>query len=120
LASWVPWAVLGASILCLLVAAELARQVLSYDEGSEKVREISLEIQLGAVRFLGEEYRVVALFVAALAILVALVLFRGWMVMLCFLLGAGCSLGAGYVGLAMTTRANRRTTEQVWATWRRR
>jgi K(+)-stimulated pyrophosphate-energized sodium pump len=113
LASWVPWAVLGASILCLLVAAELARQVLSYDEGSEKVREISLEIQLGAVRFLGEEYRVVALFVAALAILVALVLFRGWMVMLCFLLGAGCSLGAGYVGLAMTTRANRRTTEQV-------
>ena len=113
MANWVPWAVLGASALCLLVAAELARQVLKFDEGSEKVREISLEIQLGAVRFLGEEYRVVLLFIAALAILVTVVLFRGWMVMLCFLLGAGCSLGAGYIGMAMTTRANRRTTEQA-------
>jgi len=113
MANWVPFAVLGASILSLLVAAELAREVLATDPGSERIREISREIQLGAVRFLSEEYRVVAIFIAGLAVLVALTLDRGWMVMLCFFFGAGCSLGAGYVGLSITTRANSRTTNQA-------
>jgi K(+)-stimulated pyrophosphate-energized sodium pump len=111
--NWVPWAVLGVSVLCLLVAAELAREVLANDPGSERMRVISREIQLGAKRFISEEYRVVAVFIAALALFVALVLDRGWMVMVCFLLGAGCSLGAGYVGLSIATRANSRTTNQA-------
>ena len=111
--NWVPWAVLGVSVLCLLVAAELAREVLANDPGSERMRVISREIQLGAKRFISEEYRVVAVFIAALAVFVALVLDRGWMVMVCFLLGAGCSLGAGYVGLSIATRANSRTTNQA-------
>ena len=111
--NWVPWAVLGVSVLCLLVAAELAREVLANDPGSERMRVISREIQLGAKRFISEEYRVVAVFIAALAVFVALVLDRGWMVMVCLLLGAGCSLGAGYVGLSIATRANSRTTNQA-------
>ncbi|MHB8895367.1 MAG: sodium-translocating pyrophosphatase [Candidatus Geothermincolia bacterium] len=113
MATWIPWTVAGVSVLCLLVAAELAREVLGTDPGSERMREISREIQLGAVRFLGEEYKVVLPFIAALAALVALTLYRGWMVMLCFLLGGACSAGAAYVGLAITTRANSRTTEQA-------
>jgi K(+)-stimulated pyrophosphate-energized sodium pump len=113
MATWVPWTVLGVSVLCLLVAAELTREVLLTDAGSDRMRAISRQIQIGAVKFLSEEYKVVLFFIAALAILVAVTLFRGWMTMLCFLLGAGCSLGAGYVGLAITTRANSRTTEQA-------
>lgn len=113
MSEFVPWAVLAASVVTLLVAAELARQVLSAPQGSEQVREISREIQLGAARFINEEFRVVAVFAAALALLIALTLDKGWMVMLCFLLGAACSMGAGYVGLRITTRANSRTTEQA-------
>ena len=113
MATWVPWTVLGVSAFCLLVAAELAREVLKTDPGTERMREISREIQLGAVRFLVEEYRIVLIFIAALAVLIGLSLFRGWVVMLCYFIGAGFTMGAGYVGLAITTRANSRTSEQA-------
>ncbi|HEY5474732.1 MAG TPA: sodium/proton-translocating pyrophosphatase, partial [Candidatus Limnocylindrales bacterium] len=111
--SWVPWAALGVAGLSLAFAALLIRIVLKNDAGTEKMRKIALLIQEGATNFLGHEYRAVAFFVVAVAILLSFTLFRGWMVAICYVFGALASLAAGMVGLAATTRTNSRTAEKA-------
>jgi K(+)-stimulated pyrophosphate-energized sodium pump len=111
--NWVPWVALGVAGLSLAFAALLIRIVLKNDSGTEKMRKIARLIQDGAMNFLGHEYRAVAVFVVAVAILLAFTLTHGWMVAICYVFGALASLAAGMVGLAATTRTNSRTAEKA-------
>ncbi len=96
-------------ILGLGVAGLMASYVLKQDQGSAKIREISAAIKEGALAFLGREYRVLAIFVLAVAIILGLVPVLGWLVSLAFVFGAICSGLAGFVGMSIAIRANSRT-----------
>jgi len=83
------------------------KKVLSYDTGSHAMQVIALAIQEGASEFLRREYRVLAIFVLIVAVILAI--FQHWQTSLCFVVGAIASAGAGYLGMYVAVRANVRT-----------
>ena len=83
------------------------KQVFAYDQGNELMREIGTAIQEGASAFLAREYRVIAVFVAIVATVIAV--FLQWQTAFCFISGAIASAGAGYLGMYVAVRANTRT-----------
>jgi len=101
------------SLICgvvgLALAGLMARYVLSRDQGSERIREISAAIKEGALAFLGREYRILAVFVVVVAIILGFIPMLGWWVTLSFVFGAVCSGLAGFVGMNIAIRANSRT-----------
>ncbi|MEL4457094.1 sodium-translocating pyrophosphatase [Lutimonas vermicola] len=89
--------------------------VAKQDAGNEKMVKIAKHIADGAMSFLKAEYRILAIFVVAVAILLY---FKGeneegshWMVALSFIVGAICSALAGFIGMKAATKANVRTTQ---------
>ena len=96
-------------ILSLVVAAFLAYYVMKQPQGSEKIREISAAIKEGALAFLGREYRVLAIFVVVVAVILGVVPNLGWLLSLAFVFGAVSSGLAGFVGMSVAIRSNSRT-----------
>ena len=89
--------------------------VSKQDEGNEKMSKIAKHIADGAMSFLKAEYKVLAIFVIAVAIIL---FFKGTyekgshgMVALSFVIGAICSALAGFIGMRAATKANVRTTQ---------
>ncbi len=95
--------------LGLVLAGFMARYVLKQDQGSEKIREISAAIKEGALAFLGREYRILAIFVVVVGIILGVIPMLGWWVTLSFVFGAVCSGLAGFIGMNMAIRSNSRT-----------
>jgi len=83
------------------------RRILAYDQGNEAMQSIAAAIQEGASAFLAREYRVIAIFVAIVAIVIST--FLQWQTAFCFVVGAIASGGAGYLGMYVAVRANVRT-----------
>jgi K(+)-stimulated pyrophosphate-energized sodium pump len=96
-------------ILGLIFALFLILYVLKNDEGSQRMREISGAIQEGATAFLGREYRILAIFVVVVGIILGVIPLLGWLVSLSFVFGAICSALAGYIGMNIAVRSNART-----------
>ncbi|WP_242130692.1 sodium-translocating pyrophosphatase [Aestuariivivens marinum] len=89
--------------------------ITKQDVGSQKMANIAKHIADGAMSFLKAEYRILAIFVIAVAILL---FFKGnseegshGMVALSFVVGAICSALAGFIGMRVATKANVRTTQ---------
>ncbi len=116
--------ILGISVLGLLFALYLIRDVLRRDTGTPKMREISDAIKSGAEAFLRRQNRTIITLAFALAcviyILYAFVRAHNehdpatpsalaFWTTLSFLLGAACSVAAGYMGMWVAIRANIRT-----------
>jgi K(+)-stimulated pyrophosphate-energized sodium pump len=97
----------------LVVAVFMARYVLKQSQGSEKVREISAAIKEGALAFLGREYRVLAIFVLVVTIVLGVVPNLGWLISLAFVFGAVSSGLAGFIGMSIAIRSNSRTAAAV-------
>ncbi|MBC7340680.1 MAG: sodium-translocating pyrophosphatase [Firmicutes bacterium] len=91
------------------MAAVIWRSLSRLPAGTEKMREISRAIHEGAAAFLRREYRTVAVFVVAVAVVLALAM--SWQTALAYLVGALCSALAGWVGMNAATRGNGRTAE---------
>ena len=96
-------------VLGLIAAFGIYRIVLKYPEGTGKVAAIAELIHRGALVFIRREYSFLGIFVVVVA---ALIFFSdlGWRTAVAFLVGAGCSAAAGYIGMFTATRANVRTT----------
>ncbi len=100
---------LGGGVLGLLFAVYLANvKVLPQDQGNDRMKEISGYIREGAMAFLNREYRNIAIFVLSMVVLL-MVGGLGWQTSVAFLLGASCSMVAGFVGMRIATAANART-----------
>ncbi len=81
--------------------------------GTERMARIADAIATGAMAFLKAEYRVLAIFVVAVAALLAFTANSeesSPLVGLSFILGAFSSALAGYIGMRVATKANVRTT----------
>ncbi len=104
-----------AAVLALLYAAMRASWVSRQDPGTERIQMIGSWIADGAMAFLAREYRVLAVFVVAVAVLLGVSNAyvspdtNAW-IALSFVLGAFCSGLAGYLGMRTATKANFRTT----------
>ena len=117
---------LVASIVALVFAAFLTSMVLKQDEGDEKIRFIGNAIREGAMAFLSREYRLLAIFVVIMAIILGV--FIDFNVLdkeqlksdtdvpgtaIAYLVGAVGSALAGFVGMCIAVRANTRTAVQA-------
>ena len=106
---WAP--ILGA--IGFVIAIVLYYKVKAQPVGNEKMREISDDIYSGAMAFLGREYRVLAIFIVVVFILIAVAM--NIQTALAFLGGALCSMTCGFIGMKAATRANVRTCEAARA-----
>ena len=95
------------AVVALLFAAYKANFVSKADPGNDKMKEIAKAIAEGANAFLVSEYKILAIFVVVLFALIAI--FIGIGTAVCFLLGALCSIAAGFFGMRVATKANVRT-----------
>ena len=100
------------AVCALLFAAYKAAFVSRAEAGNERMREIAAAIAEGADAFLKAEYRILVVFIAALFLLIGLFIGdNAWLTAVCFLLGAGFSILAGFFGMKVATRANVRTAQ---------
>jgi len=105
--------IIGSGILALLFALWKSIWVKKQDGGNEKMVEIGQAVREGAMAFLAREYKVLAVFVVAVAIILYFAnLSEGTeMVAVSFIVGALCSGLAGFFGMRVATQANHRTTQ---------
>lgn len=102
-------------VLALLFVIVKNVWISKQETGSPKMTKIAKHIADGAMSFLKAEYKILAIFVIAVAILLFL---KGnseegshGMVALSFIVGAICSALAGFIGMRVATKANVRTTQ---------
>ena len=117
---------IAASVIALLFAGFLTSVVLKKDSGSDRIRFIGDAIQKGAMAFLSREYRLLAIFVVVMAIILGV--FVDFDILgrigretndgvpgtaIAYLVGAFGSGLAGFIGMSIAVRANTRTTVQA-------
>jgi len=93
----------------LAAALVLIRSVLSSDAGDERMREIARAIQEGASAYLHRQ--LVAVSMISGLVFIGIWLLRDGLTALGFVVGAVCSLAAGYIGMTVAVRANVRTAQ---------
>ena len=102
-------------IIALGLAALLARNLLSQDEGTPKMREVSDAIKVGAEAFIKRQYSTIAIIAIVLAIVIfAVYYFTGQQALavstaFAYIVGATCSAVAGVVAMSIAVRTNIRT-----------
>jgi len=99
-------------VLALLFMAWRSAWVSKQEVGNERMARIAKNIADGAMSFLKAEYKVLAIFVIIVTVLLSVTAGENssWMVGVSFLLGAICSALAGFFGMRIATKANVRTT----------
>jgi K(+)-stimulated pyrophosphate-energized sodium pump len=120
--------VIAISCFSLLFALYLARYVIQRDTGTSRMQEISNAIREGAEAFLSRQNRTIVTLAGVLAVLI-FVLYAfvrapnpadpvppvelAFWTTVSFVLGALCSVTAGYIGMWVSIRANIRTAAAV-------
>src|SRR6266576_4707592 len=120
--------VIAISCLSLVFAVFLARHVIQHDTGTAKMQEISNAIKEGAEAFLSRQNRTIVSLSVVLAVLIFVLyayvrtpspadpvppIQMAFWTTLAFVLGALCSVTAGYIGMWVSIRANIRTAAAV-------
>ena len=101
-------------VVALIFVLWRSSWVSKKEVGTEKMAKIAKNIAIGAMAFLRAEYKILSIFVVALAVILGI---KGSfeaesnaLVALSFVVGALCSGLAGYIGMKVATKANVRTT----------
>ncbi len=119
---------LAASAAALVFALYVARTIIAEDEGDDTMKEIAYAIQEGASAFLKREYTFLAAFVVVVTLVLAI--FIDYDILnrfgeqagkftdlprtaFCYVMGAGASALAGFVGMQIAVRANVRTAAKA-------
>src|SRR5438270_12400646 len=97
-------AVIGLGCAFILIAV-----ILRSSPGNERMRQISGAVQEGAKAYLNRQ--VMTISVIAVIIFLLLFFFKDHFTAFGFLLGAFCSLAAGYIGMRIAVVANARVTQ---------
>ncbi|MCB0767787.1 MAG: sodium-translocating pyrophosphatase, partial [Flavobacteriales bacterium] len=102
-------------VLGLVVMIAKAAWVSKQDAGDANMQQLAGYIANGASAFLKAEWKVLGVFAAIAAILLAwsgtLVAHSDWVIAVAFLIGAFFSAFAGWIGMNIATKANVRTTQ---------
>jgi len=111
------WVILVISLLALVFAYYLVREVLAASEGTPKMKEISLAIREGASAYLRRQFSTVGVFLLLLTVALFFALpvsenaehsemFIRFGRSVAFILGAGFSALTGFTGMWLAVRAN--------------
>lgn len=103
------WISLAYGLLGLCFAGFLIPWMLRSSPGNERMKQIAGAIEEGAKAYLNRQ--IVSISLIAVVILVLLLLFKDWPTSVGFLIGAVCSLAAGYTGMRIAVMANTRTAQ---------
>jgi K(+)-stimulated pyrophosphate-energized sodium pump len=121
--SWLLFALI-AGVVGIVGGLILAKNVLSADTGTDKMREIAHAIQEGAEAFLKRQFKTIVIIVIPLAILIFFTATKvtrpdgsialtfaqaGIYRVICFLFGAAFSGLTGFIGMSIAVRGNVRT-----------
>ena len=106
--------VVGAGVLAMLFSFWKTTWINKQDEGTGRMKQIGSSIAEGAMAFLKAEYRVLTIFVIAVALLLGFANFgrvdSSALIAMSFIVGAMASGLAGFLGMKVATKANNRTT----------
>lgn len=104
------WLYLAPVLGCaaLLFAFFTAKRIDKTSSGTPRMQQIAAAISDGARAFLNAQYKILAVFAAAVFLGIGFGL-RNWITAVCFLVGAGFSVLAGNIGMRVATKANVRT-----------
>src|SRR4029450_3865794 len=97
-------AVIGLAFAYFLIVA-----IMRHSAGNEKMREISAAVQEGAKAYLNRQVKTIS--VIAVVIFILLFIFKDHSTAIGFVIGAFCSLAAGFIGMRVAVLANVRTTQ---------
>jgi len=99
------------AVFGLAFAGYLAWQLIKLPVTDPKAKEIAGHIHDGAMAFLNKEYRILSVFIVAVAALIWFVPGLSWKTAVCFVAGAVLSILAGNIGMRIATIANVKTAE---------
>ena len=97
-------AVIGVAFAFFLVIA-----IMRHSPGNEKMQEISAAVQEGAKAYLNRQVRTIS--VVAVVIFILLFFFKDHPTAIGFVIGAFCSLAAGFIGMRVAVLANVRSAQ---------
>ena len=101
------------SLVCagigLAFAIYLIKTIIASPAGNERMKQIAGAIEEGAKAYLGRQVRSIAAIAVVIAVLVAW--FKDKETAIGFVLGAVCSLAAGFIGMRIAVLANVRTAQ---------
>ncbi len=112
-----------AAVVTLCYVFVLFRRVSRLAIANKRVEEIQNYIHEGAMTFLTREYKLIIPFVFGVGALLAVLGFIpalkgaegiGWQAAICFVIGALFSALAGWIGMAIATKANARTAMKAY------
>ncbi len=105
--------VIAAALAALAFAAFNFFKVKKMEEGTDVMSEIASAIRVGANAFITYEYKIIAIVVAIIAVLL---IFMSWQSAICFVIGVLMSASAGWVGMKIATYANVRVSNKARVT----
>ena len=108
------WIVPVASVLVLAFAAKFFFDMKKADEGNDRMKEIAGYVREGAMAYLKQQYKVVAIFFVIIAIAFGIMAFYGLqnnIVPVAFLTGGIFSGLAGFIGMKTATYASGRVAQ---------
>lgn len=105
--------VIVAAIAALAFAAFNFMGVKKMEEGTDTMSEIAAAIRVGANAFITYEYKIIAIVVAIIAVLL---IFMSWQSAICFVIGVLMSAAAGWIGMKIATYANVRVSNKARVT----
>ncbi|MBV8097682.1 MAG: sodium-translocating pyrophosphatase [Verrucomicrobia bacterium] len=101
------------SLICALIglgaALYLIKMIVGYSPGNETMRRIAGAIEEGAKAYLNRQ--ILSVSVIAVVIFFVLGFTRDFFTALGFLIGAACSMAAGYIGMRVAVISNSRTAQ---------
>lgn len=97
------------AVIALVAAFVLIAIVVRAPSGNERMRQIAGAVQEGAKAYLNRQ--VITISSIAVIIFILLFIFKDRATAIGFLIGAFCSLSAGYIGMRIAVVANVRTTQ---------
>jgi K(+)-stimulated pyrophosphate-energized sodium pump len=101
------------SLICALIglgaALYLIKMIVGYSPGNDTMRRIAGAIEEGAKAYLNRQ--ILSVSVIAVVIFLVLGFTRDFFTALGFLIGAACSMAAGYIGMRVAVISNSRTAQ---------
>ncbi len=108
------WMIVGCGVLAILYGIWAISSVLSADQGTAKMQEISAAVREGAQAYLKRQYTTIA--IVGIVIFLILGFTLEWLVAVGFAVGAVLSGVTGFIGMNVSVRANVRVAQAATKT----
>ena len=103
------WISLLFAAISLGCAFYLIKLILAAPAGDGRMKQVAAAIEEGAKAYLSRQ--IISIGIIAVVIFILTVVFKGWPTAIGFLIGAVCSLAAGFIGMRIAVLANVRTAQ---------